>query len=72
MAVESIDTLVCDGCKICVTICPLDVLRFDEKLGKPFVAYGDDCMSCLMCEHFCPTEAIRVIPKQLRPIPLPY
>ena len=45
---------------ICVDSCPVDAIRLDEQ-GKPFLAYPDDCTSCLLCETDCPVNAINVV-----------
>lgn len=53
------------GCRICIEVCPTDILRLDEN-GKVEMAW-DECWYCLPCEHDCPTRAIRVeIPYLLR------
>lgn len=57
-----IDKDLCNGCKICVDACFLDVLRWDEKEEKPIVAYPEDCVWCLACEIACPVKCIEVIP----------
>lgn len=72
MAIEKVDELVCNGCKMCVEICPLDVLRFDRGKKKARIAYPLDCQSCVLCEMYCPVDAIFVSPDRARPTPLPY
>jgi NAD-dependent dihydropyrimidine dehydrogenase PreA subunit len=47
------------GCRVCVDVCPTDILAFDQKTARIHVAY-DECWYCLPCEHDCPTKAIRV------------
>jgi NAD-dependent dihydropyrimidine dehydrogenase PreA subunit len=46
----------CTGCKICVDICPEDVLRLEGK--KAHIAYPDDCIGCGVCAWFCPRKCI--------------
>lgn len=54
------------GCRICVDVCPTDILVIDLGNGKVRMAY-DECWYCLPCQHDCPTQAIRVeIPYLLR------
>lgn len=57
-----IDHDMCNGCKICVDACFLDVLRWDDKEGKPKAAYPEDCVWCLACELACPAQCIEVVP----------
>ena len=58
----------CTGCGICVDICPLDVIRMDEKDEKAIVKYPEDCMACFNCEIQCPEKAIDV---SFTPAPTP-
>jgi NAD-dependent dihydropyrimidine dehydrogenase PreA subunit len=72
MAVQKIDERLCVGCRICVETCPMDVIRYDERKEKAYVAYAADCMSCFLCEEDCPRDAIRVTTKRARAIPMPW
>ena len=72
MGVRKIDYGACEGCGICVDICPMDVLRMDKKTKKPFIKYLRDCQSCFLCELDCPAQAIYVTPERERRIPLPW
>ena len=47
---------LCDGCGICVDICPLDCLRLNEN-EKAFMKY-DECWYCGSCTLECPVDAI--------------
>ena len=54
------------GCTVCVEVCPLDVLRIDEKSGAACMKY-DECWYCGPCAADCPTGAVTVnIPYLLR------
>jgi NAD-dependent dihydropyrimidine dehydrogenase PreA subunit len=53
---------LCNGCKVCVDACFVDVLRWDDKEDKPVVAYLEDCVWCLACEIACPVYCVEVIP----------
>jgi len=46
----------CNGCGICVEICPLDCLRMDGN-EKAFIKY-DECWYCGSCTLECPVDAI--------------
>lgn len=48
----------CKGCKICVEICPAQVL--DMKDFKANVADIEKCIACMQCELHCPDFAIEV------------
>ena len=54
------------GCRVCVDICPLDILSIDEKRQNAYMKY-DECWYCMPCEVDCPTNAVKVnIPYLLR------
>lgn len=72
MGISSIDKELCSGCKMCITVCPMDVFRFDEKLQKAYIAYPKDCCTCYFCEEDCPESALSVSPEASRPYILPY
>ena len=72
MGITKIDEDVCSGCKICVTICPTDVIRFNEEREKAVIAYPLDCCTCYFCEEDCPESAITVSPEATRVQILPY
>ncbi len=72
MAIQKIDEKLCVGCRICVETCPMDVIRFDHKKDKAYVAYPLDCMSCFLCEQDCARNAIYVTAKRASPIPMPW
>jgi NAD-dependent dihydropyrimidine dehydrogenase PreA subunit len=52
----------CGGCGDCVDACPSDVLRVGEA-GKVVIAAQADCQTCLLCELYCPTDALFVWPE---------
>ena len=49
MSVIRYDLNNCIGCKNCVTVCPMDVFRFDENEMKSVIAYPENCQSCGQC-----------------------
>lgn len=54
------------GCRTCIEVCPLDVLRINPYNGKAHMRF-DECWYCLPCEKDCPTDAVTVnIPYLLR------
>lgn len=62
MGIRKIDPRLCDGCRICVDHCPMDVIRMEDTTNKAYVKYLHDCQSCFLCEAECPTEAIWCFP----------
>ncbi len=72
MGIRKIDYEICDGCRVCVKYCPLDVLRFDAEQKKPIIAYLRDCQSCFLCELYCHKNAIEVDPFRERRAVLPW
>ena len=50
----------CNGCGLCVEICPCDVFRLEDKTGLAEGRYEEDCWYCGACEMDCPTGAIIV------------
>jgi len=49
-----------DAGEICVEICPVSVFR-DDKLEKPKIVNGENCILCRMCEVNCPGQAIKIL-----------
>ena len=65
MAIERIDTDLCNGCGICADTCPADVIWMDDKEKKPIIKYPEDCSLCGLCELVCPQNAIYVSPVRM-------
>ena len=72
MGIRKIDFETCNSCGICVSVCPMDVLRIDEQSKEPVVQYLGDCISCFLCEDECPKDAIYVSTDRERRIPLSF
>ena len=68
MVIDRIDPELCNGCGLCVNICPTDVLRMDKKSEKAVITYPDDCMLCEFCVADCPTNAITLAPEIILPM----
>ncbi len=58
MSVMRADLNKCIGCKRCMTICPMDVFRFNEAARKSVIAYVENCQSCGQCYVNCPGHAL--------------
>ena len=54
----SIDNEKCEGCGICVTVCPLHAISIIK--GKAFIDQNR-CTECLQCINECPLDAIHQI-----------
>ena len=53
-----LDQQKCNGCKMCINVCPHEVFQFKDK--KAFIASKDLCMECGACEKNCSEGAISV------------
>ena len=49
---------MCNGCGICLTVCPRKVLR--RSNGKVEIAQRDACIECGACQRNCPQGAVTV------------
>ena len=54
----SIDKSLCTGCKICIGVCPQNVLEMNNN--KAIVKYYTNCMECGACELNCSFKAVKV------------
>ncbi|MDF2788382.1 MAG: hypothetical protein K0S80_1480 [Neobacillus sp.] len=68
MNMIKVDTDKCTNCKNCYKACFVDVIRWDEELELPIIAYPEDCVDCLYCETSCNDDAIHVIIDFKKPI----
>jgi NAD-dependent dihydropyrimidine dehydrogenase PreA subunit len=49
------DESVCNGCNVCVDICPMDLFAPNpEKTKPPLILYEDECRYCGACWMRCP------------------
>lgn len=55
--VPQIDTKLCDGCNLCVQVCPHHVLELRNKIAV--VAHPQKCDYSGLCEQICPQQAIQ-------------
>jgi len=51
---------LCSGCRVCVSVCPFDAIKMEEKGEGKFVARVEEvlCKGCGLCASSCPTAAI--------------
>ncbi|MEA3548259.1 MAG: nitroreductase family protein [Thermodesulfobacteriota bacterium] len=52
-----IDAEQCNGCGLCVQVCPSEILAIQENKA---VVTGGYCLDCGHCEAVCPTGAVNV------------
>lgn len=60
MAVQRYDLNACIGCQNCITVCPMDVFRFDYEQNKSVIAYPENCQSCGQCFVGCQGRSLRI------------
>ncbi|MBW2708607.1 MAG: 4Fe-4S binding protein [Deltaproteobacteria bacterium] len=53
----TIDEERCNGCGLCVTVCPSDTITMK---GKKAVVTGTESLNCGHCLAVCPTGAVQV------------
>ncbi len=54
----SLDPALCNGCGLCVAVCPHAVFRLEQK--RALLADRGACMECGACARNCEPGAIRV------------
>jgi protein-S-isoprenylcysteine O-methyltransferase Ste14 len=63
----AVDWDICEGCGICLDVCPMHVYGWKETSGhptsdrKPSPTGESECACCYECEAQCPVQAIRVV-----------
>ncbi len=60
---------LCKGCGLCIEKCPSQVLDWSKRIGiygTPIVEAKrmERCTTCMLCQYFCPDNAIDVIRKE--------
>jgi len=63
----AVDWDICEGCGICLEVCPVQMYEWVETPDHPtskkkaFPAKELECVQCYKCETQCPVQAIRII-----------
>lgn len=55
--VISIDATLCDDCKACLSICPMEAIS--DPFGYAMIDQGR-CVKCRLCLTICPIDAIKI------------
>ena len=58
VATLTLDVAKCNGCRMCVAVCPHSVFTIVEKRAR--IVDADGCMECGACALNCPEEALAV------------
>lgn len=53
-----IDGAKCNGCKLCDTLCPLDVIHMEGRVAT--VRYPEECWHCGACRQVCSRNAVSI------------
>jgi ferredoxin len=55
-----VDATRCDGCKLCVKVCPSHCLTVEGGVSRMRIAGVSECLACSDCEAACHSGAIRL------------
>ena len=57
-----VDKDKCTQCRLCTHLCLNNVIEWDEEKEGPVARYPEDCVLCLICKMYCPSQAIELVP----------
>ncbi|MCF2138178.1 MAG: ferredoxin family protein [Candidatus Thorarchaeota archaeon] len=57
------DSEKCNGCGICVDVCPMVIPELNKDLRKVVLAHPEMCVNCRACVFRCPTQALFLEPE---------
>jgi ferredoxin len=59
VAVEHVNSEICNGCGVCVDYCPVNAITMKDAVAS---VNTDTCISCRACSVYCPEHAIDTEP----------
>lgn len=59
----TVDIESCNGCGICVDVCPALIPTIDNDRKKAILADYDSCINCRACVNRCPNDSIFLVPE---------
>ncbi len=63
--VAVIDDALCNGCSVCIRVCPTEAISLDNTGGKRLIRVNSEkCMDCTICMTRCPDHAIAMADRQ--------
>jgi len=67
-----INPKICNGCGLCVDLCPMDVLRINGKENVAQVIYPFECSHCGTCKFECESNSASAISMEFPFLGKPY
>ena len=67
-----IDSEQCDGCEICLSFCPKEIIEIsEEKFNSRMLHYAivvkpEECAGCKQCERLCPTVSLYILETDIK------
>jgi ferredoxin len=59
MSALKVDYHLCDYCGVCVEVCPMQIIRINDKCIE--MVGADSCMECQLCEVECSKQALTLV-----------
>ncbi|MFX1245688.1 MAG: HgcAB-like fusion protein [Promethearchaeota archaeon] len=54
------DAEQCNGCGVCVQVCPMNIFQLDTARHKANPAHSQRCINCNACVHRCPQHCLQI------------